>query len=563
MNAGMTPRERAEVKRAENESFWSQFDTPLLVAWLHDFKQCKKKLTLEEQADRDLVLKRISSADWAARPRAGEELRELTMLYLNSGGAAMNGVLPGLFKAAPVVPSQVGESSAVGEPAHPGQGSNPQSGAKTSSLAKPQPRKMTAAKISAIATPMRNKARDFMLVPDDEHGDEEEEEFVGLGSPPLHPRVRPHKCKHCTRATVADDCMFVCDYCHMRSDLPADHATNKAFLQLAQARAAGPASSTASSSSSSAAATASSSGQSASDTASLLLSADKLLEKEYEKMLATNPANPLFGSEAPTITPAEVFNLNRKAWKASATERPSPALLKAIRQGKLINVGFAIPVSRGASTDDALITLSGGGLGVRSKSAPKVESLQQFMSALLSTILPALLHDPSGMLQWITLGRTALAISEHTGGFTAAAAYVEQLLGERIFDQKDFCAVSLDILSTVDANSRGGGAGARATRPAGGSGRDRERGGGNSSSAPGGDRATCFDFNKGNCPRGKNCYYQHKCMGCGSQHPQTTCSVRPSGGKAPAVPRSKIPSSVTSAKDKEKKSAAGDGNDSD
>lgn len=572
--AGMTALERRQLERAANESFWSMYDTALLVEWLQDFEEyASHPLSAAELEDREIVINHLSKHAWAIRPMEGEELDELVKCWMTRVPAARRppGPMPGLWLHS--------SSSAAAAAAAPVSAAAPAQRAQPPVRVKiPKPRSLTAAEALAIRTPKpRAKAQDFMVVNEDEEdrGDEDEElqHHVRARSPDLMPPPPAPKgpssmvgCRFCLKFTTADPesqktLMFACEHCFRRNDLPITDPTNLALVE--DGRAALQASWAAKNAQFAPAAAASSaSGQSSDSTASLVLSRDKLLEKEFAVLLESHPANPLFGKPA-LVDFQSALEKNRKALGATAFARPSAKLLQLIREGKLTSVGYAVPNPIGSGAGGAgKVTLENGSLAVSgAKGAPEVSSPQLFMQAMFATILPALLNDPQGMLQWITLGRTFLAVFDRWGG-KAANSYLEQYLNERVHGQQDFCEVSTSILTNVEQYSRGGSStvrgadGPRASQQSmGATGGGRERAPRANPSSAG---QTCHDWNNGRCGR-PQCQFAHKCNQCGGAHPRASCTGA-AGGSQGAKP--KQASSVVSGSKSKSRADVADSNDS-
>lgn len=569
--AGMTALERRQLQRAANESFWSMYDTALLVAWMQDLPEyALHPLSAADLADREIVIDHLSKHAWAIRPKEGVELDELVKCWMTRVPAAQRppGPMPGLW-----LHSASSAAAAPASAAAPAQRAQPPVRTKV-----PKARSLTAAEALAIQTPKpRAKAQDFMVLDEDDEdrGDEEEEpqRYVRANSPdPMPPPpalkgpVSMVGCRFCLKLTSANPesqrtKMFACENCFRRNDLPINDPTNIALVE--DGRAALQASWAAKNAQFAPAAAASSaSGQSSDSTASLVLSRDRLLEKEFAVLLESHPANPLFGKSAP-VDFQSALEKNRKALGATAFARPSAKLLQLIREGKLTSVGYAIPNPIGSGAGSAgKVTLENGSLAVSgAKGAPEVSSPQLFMQAMFATILPALLNDPQGMLQWITLGRTFLAVFERWGG-KAASSYLEQYLNERVHGQQDFCEVSTSILTNIEQYSKGGSStgrgadGPRASQQsAGGGGRDRTPRAA-AGSASGGQ--TCHDYNNNKCSRSQ-CPFAHKCNQCGGAHPRTSCT-RAAGGSQGSKP--KPSSSVVSSAKSMAKADGANGNDS-
>jgi hypothetical protein len=126
----------------------------------------------------------------------------------------------------------------------------------------------------------------------------------------------------------------------------------------------------------------------------------------------------------------------QRAHDSSAVVPPSSSLIDLIRAGKLTEIGFAVPRSRlavSAEMDNAVGAFAlteSGQLSHISKLAtapPVVASAQQFCLALFATILPALIDRPAAMMEWITLGRTALTL-EAQHDWSVARSYVSRVI---------------------------------------------------------------------------------------------------------------------------------------
>ena len=559
-NAGSSPAELADLKRVQDLSFWSQFATALIFIWIMDFTQAKKNKHIKQnQHDREYILQFAASHAWVVRPKAGVELQELQACYVRVVPPQERDTLPGLFMAPPPAVEAASSSAAAAAPAPPAAGRAPQAKLPPSAT-----RALSMGESAAIKIRKRPQAASFFSIPadvddDDVADDEDEPEVLGHSARPAPAAASssasahgPAQCPHCLQpAPTGRPDRFACAHCARRSDLEFGDERNTFLVGLAAQKASAHAASAPSPASAT-----TTSGQSSSDTASsrsLLIGSEKLLEQEYQRMIIDHPTNPFFGKGAPPISAVAAMAANYKALKASSFHRPPPALLQVIREGKLRSVGYALPrpISSAASADNATLSFDASGLSVKQKSAPKIERLEQFCQALFCTILPALANDPSGIIQWITLGRTVLALSE-ANGWSAAASYLEQLLNERVYASEGFCDVSHSVLTTVTmAQGRNGGSAAGgAPRPpqqvqSVASGRSR---------IPGvGGTQVCFDWNKGNCPRGKPaCNYLHQCSSCSSTtHNVSACPLAPpratcaSGGK-PKRPESVHTSTTTS-----------------
>lgn len=524
--AGMSPLEQRNLAQVENFSFWSQFATELIVQWIIDYPQGKKLRFNRE--DRDAVLKAASTHSWVARPREKNELAELQALYIRRVPEEKRGaLLPGRF-VPPAVPALPANSVAASSSSAAASGTPPPAASTPVTPARPFNAKESAAIVSPAG---RARAMDYMHVPgldEEEKGDADDNGAHGHSAQYSFDLAEiPTQCPHCLLPCNNNRLIkFQCERCHRRSDLefndPRQAQLIAQFGQLAPAAAA----------SSSATTT---SGQSSDTTPrvdSLLAGADKLLEQEFLRMQRDHPVSPLFGlGPNDPLTPAGAIALNGKAYRAPAFKRLSPVLYELIRTGRLTNPAYGIPrpINDASGAGSALVTLDGAGLSVKQRAAPRIENLLQLNQALFCTILPALATDPTGITQWITLIRSALAIYETSGSFQAAMQYIEQLLNERVFSQEGYCEVSVPVLQTVTMsaprNLGAGGAGRpqHQQQPAGGEARSR---------IPGAKTQVCFDWNNNRPCSRTPCGFAHQCKRCGSSaHKEGAC---PQSAPSPA-----------------------------
>ena len=339
------------------------------------------------------------------------------------------------------------------------------------------------------------------------------------------PATATGKCQHCRQPNTEDFCVV----CHLRADLPYDHAQNVDILnQIRQSSASTAAAS------------------------SKLGKRDTELERQANQGLGF--ARFLDHS---AVSSFEAFKAGKAAHQATAFVPASEALLKLIRSGKLIDVGYALPIevsAAAAATDDkdatgVLGAMADGSLKVKmSTTAPPITSMHQFMRALVRTILPALAEQPRAMFDWITLTSTLLALDEDGAHWPRAKAYLERVLIHKVHTREEFGSADLAILSAVQSDPSIN----RVAKPKGDQ-RDHSGGGrqadrtpltpkGNRRPKP--DERThdperpCLQFNSPTgCSFQGACKYKHVCnrVGCGGKHSAVGCTV----GQAPTFePRS-------------------------
>jgi len=511
-NAGMPPQEAAELQRTLDRSFWSQWDTPLLWAWLADWDRIK--IPDGKEVDREWLISTLCLSPWALRPKEGTELPELRKVWRRAVGdeqADAAELIPGRFKAKPAASKSASSSSAAAAGAPP-----PSAVVVHESWKTPLPPLLFSPppKVAPKVAPARATAASFFAA-----ADAMDDEDAGDSDDSPSPQKQSQhsgflECLHCCEVVATMKPAFVCPKCHLRGDLSAAHATNVHLSKMAQPA---PAPLASKEPAAAAASSSASSGQSLISTG-LQVSAPKLLDKELQTMLDEHPANVLFGAVCPDDL---AIVENRKALGASATQRPTTKALQVIREGKLINIAYALPIAIGsaAALEGKMgLDSSGNVTVVASKALSKVTTLEQFATAFFSTIGPALVNRPMALAQWFSLGRTALRIqADNRGDFAPAAAYMEQLLSERVFASEDFARVSDQILTTIR--------GAAMARPlqqqqgAGGPDRNRDRRAGGAHP----DKGACFNWNRGAPCSQTPCKFSHVCSECKGTHKSSSC----------------------------------------
>lgn len=238
--------------------------------------------------------------------------------------------------------------------------------------------------------------------------------------------------------------------------------------------------------------------------------------------------SPLFIGEGATLPVKHEVALEhvRKALHGQTYERPSVPLVSLVRAGKLLYVGWAVPRKPQAdSGTETLQVSSSGELAITSSRKGQVStgcaSVQQFMAAMFSTIIPALVDKPVALMQWIVLGRTALEL-EQQYDWSTASRYLEQVLQERVPLGQPLDFVSNDALTSIQ-HSRS----LARTFPSSAASSSSF-----SSSLPH-DRQVCNNYQRGKCDGG--CGRRHVCAVCeGKDHTQRDCPRASSRGYSPA-----------------------------
>lgn len=431
-------------KETEDRQYWEQYATPLLASWLADYPETALKPV--QMNDRDVIIS-LMVKEGAKRPRGNKALRTMQSVWMKQNGDDQP------------APGYVGTSASLSEALNV---------PPKRLLQTPLPTQRSGSKPHAPRERSSSPERD--------------ESHMRDTSPlPLHfpPRSRalaprPVQCMTCLASHLHTECdlspgdkpAWLC-VCGLRGDLPIEHPVNRHFVEMKTLalRSRLDTNSSSSSSSSSAA-----TGQAAASAAAGIAP----LDKELDRLAAAGKDFALFQSTAPITHPVAIAT-TRKALAASATEEPSEQLIKLIRSGKLASVGYAIPraLSSRAQANDTVASFevtAGGGIVAKSKSteAPPVDSLQKFVGALVSGILPALIDRPEAMMQWMALTRTLLEV-ERRYNWATAATYLDQLLHERVSQQRGFAELSPQIMETLQYASRPAAAAAPlAQRPAAG-----------------------------------------------------------------------------------------------
>ena len=128
----------------------------------------------------------------------------------------------------------------------------------------------------------------------------------------------------------------------------------------------------------------------------------------------------------------QAFTASASAYAALDYLHPSPALIKLIQSGKLTSVGWAVPQRtdvpnrKGETTADDLAAVFKLP-GMSGLASVPVRSESEFSMALASTIYPALIAQPQALLQWFSLGRSILTLSQRFG-WQAASGFLDRIL---------------------------------------------------------------------------------------------------------------------------------------
>ena len=292
-------------------------------------------------------------------------------------------------------------------------------------------------------------------------------------------------------------------------------------------------------------------------------------ERVYLDAMATHPPSPAFGHPGQPFASDVVsaaFARLRHAHNAAAYKGRSPTLIQLVQEGKLIDLGYAIPETITTPAEQSAGTpysLQDGFLRqvARPGDAPAVlHSTADIHRAFVSTIVPALVNRPEALTDWCAL---LLSVSEmeKQHGWHAAHLLLTRQLNSAISEGRPLSDISAALRIDVTLSA---GRTAHA-RPSG----TPSPAGGNQSqahSAPGA-AGPCRNFNNGHPCKNVPCRYPHTCLGCGGSHQQTACpkgrGQRPqsSGGGSQAGQSRRPPhsgSSVATARDPAPSVAAAD-----
>jgi hypothetical protein len=495
--------EDALTRDAENRAFWEEFPTPLLQSWWRDYPDHLDFLAPAMESDRERLLDALVQRAERPNPQDGSsDLLELQLVWRQANPDADPADCPGPLTA------QFPPASAAQAMRYAG-GGTPQA-----SAAAAMPPRSHPPPVPSVTKRLTFESAYVRPEPPEEKYHLPQQRFsCGICL------VRPEQ------GAPDDEGRWLC-VCGLRGDLAIDDPVN-VHLAQERARKADQALAAAGRTAPGAAA-----GQSTKDSSPFApdygLSA---LEKKFKSLIHSNSHRgfPLFEDVSP-VSGQSALDTSAKAFAATAFDPPSKLLLDLIRAGLLTQVGYAIPLAAGRDRSSELViggfTLSETlGIAPQGKmtatQAPPVSSLHEFCLAMFSTILPALIDRPAAMMEWIALGRSALAMSGPSPAqWPAAASYIDQLLAERVPQRKGFAEPSDAVIRTVKYmhNSFGPGGGAPL---AGGA------GGGDKPARP----RTCNGFNSGRDCSSTPCNFPHQCEICASRdHGKAVCPRRQGGG---------------------------------
>jgi len=503
----------AEVQQQERRrEVFEEYDTELLLAWLLDYENGREHLPPDKDGDRTAVLNALvtSGAD------TPDDIEHIQRIWSK---AHPIGEPPGRD---PEWSASVAHaaSPATAAAATAAAAASPHSGSKVSMTPVDLDlRSLLGGKQSLTGKGKQAAASQLPTQPSDE-------EDEGAEWP---------ACMTCgedaAEAALKRNGVFKC-VCGLRGDLPINHPINVALREdmctVAVAKAAGPK------------APAGDKGQSPTDSNSSVTtaaSAKRLtpLQQHFVTLREEGPSNSVCAPGVKCdVKGAQA--LVRGAHNALTFEAPSEELVKLIQSGRLTSVAFAVPRHThraDAHTETAAGTLQVGADGTTSftpkdpRVAP-VKDMASFLSALVSTILPALVDRPAAIANWCALSRSALAVYTECGSnWDAAARYLDMALRSAVDENKPFGEIVLPALLSASRSaapcSGGGGMGPPQRRP-----RPNE---------------VCYNFNDGHCTKtAEACRFVHACLACGGDHAAAEFSAcaraalqqRQQGQRAPA-----------------------------
>jgi hypothetical protein len=522
----------AEVPRAVMErSFWEQFPTELLAAWEADYGD--STLTAAKSRNREAVLTSLVERE-RDRPKEGQELAVMQGVWREQAGVEPSAPAPGGTPPVPGPPAVRHKRPRLGDAADAkGRGAPSPHPIDYDVDVDEEPAQsgpgLQAQFQAAATTPAaRPRAADFFGGPSTLQAGGN---APASSSQPIPWAARQRADMECITCAVprppgALYYGWMCANCGLRGDLATSHDTNVHHATVAREAKASMAAAAA------AAPSVLGSPPHGTHTDTAASAGISKLDRHLLSQAKRYAAQPDFdgAASAAPLTHEKALAEVRKAFKATATEFPSDALVALIRAGKLRAVGFGVPRLLGvlskeeeAAVGSFLVTQSGSVTeGSSTIKAPPVLSLQVFCSALFSTVLPALIDKPMALVQWLALGRTALQL-EADYGWPVAHSYVEQLLNERITQSQPYGAVSQECLTSARSS---------APYPT-----PRMKAGGAPPSAPGSGggppTGVCKEWNSpgGDCRFGDTCKFLHVCIGCRGAHRVGEC-LRDSAARA-------------------------------
>ena len=503
----------AEKALFDERAFWSNFSTPLNLSWILDYGG--NGLEKKHYRDRSVILDTLVIKH---PPHPGGTTLKAQLATMQANFEEMNpafeGETPGLEPVTPDPSDEDEDVDMTAQTAPPPAASSQAAADERSAQRKLFPDKDPASSIfsSDPGTPKKSGGTAGGKLLDKDFSDKTSDLWVD--------------CKSCLAERPIDAYAkerWVCLNCHRRGDLEANDDRNVRlradWLALRATIKSGNSSGD-------------STGQShAAELATARDAGISALDRSYIRLAERGAPCPIFtGPRAGApLSHGEALAESRKAQGASATQAPSEHLIALIRSGKLTAISHAVPrpLSGGATDENQTFqTTADGSLVLRTKEVDipqNLGSLQQFCKAMFSTIIPALIDRPAALMQWVALGRSALELHERFDyDWTLAAAYMTQLLNERVPQALPFAEMSQACLQTVMMARliRNGGPSRGDPRPSGpGNQNPHNRGEIRKEESAGDPRAynACRNWNNGYCGY-QGCRNSHVCFICKGAH---------------------------------------------
>lgn len=276
-------------------------------------------------------------------------------------------------------------------------------------------------------------------------------------------------------------------------------------------------------------------------------------DREYQRLTNEGGAYPRFDDAA--AMPIQIrFDMLSQAYSSSKFEPPSSELLALVRSGKLKPnlLGLCIPQligdgDRADSNEEMVLRFRSDGTPISSSRAPiKVASLtciDDLTSALIGTIIPALIDRPRALMDWLTLVTSVRQLAKDDA-WSVGHAYLMQQLNTKISARVPFGTTDTMILQSVFN--------ARNHRPVSMSVSSSSSSAHRATSlmsTPSNELQTCRRWNANDCTYGDGCRYKHECL----NHPK--CAGQPTHRVAACNHQSAVGSSTSTPSASRKKSS--------
>jgi hypothetical protein len=262
------------------------------------------------------------------------------------------------------------------------------------------------------------------------------------------------------------------------------------------------------------------------------------IEAELERQRLAGPAHPLF-ARPKEVTEAQeeaavkaALDIMRVSYGARGYEYPSAPLRALIQSGRLLNIGFAMPIREGLPVSvDPSVLIDGKTVNLSSSSlpvAPLVPNLAAFLDGVFAIILPTLTARPAAQLQWMALARSAIQL-EMKFGWKETQRYISVVLADRLRKEEGLAKADLEFVQeNFTSLARGGFA--ATTAPAARTQQGGSAAGGSVPQAAGKWSGTCDQWNDNakvcERPDGAQCRFLHACDVCrATTHTAKECSV--------------------------------------